>query len=50
MKLYFNVAEKASVLSISGYPPLGHGFDICGVWNPEIHAAIGARNRALHKQ
>jgi len=50
MKMQFNIAEKGVGLIDRWPSSAGHGFDIRGVWNPEIHAAIGAWNRALHKQ
>jgi len=46
MKMQFNIAEKG----VGSYRSLSILRWVMGVWNPEIHAAIGAWNRALHKQ
>jgi hypothetical protein len=38
------------VLSPAGYPSVGHGCDLCCLLRSKVHAAVGARHRAIHKQ
>ena len=51
MKISFNVAEQGGgsyrMLAILA---LGHGRDLRVVRHAEIHAAVGARHRAIHRQ